>query len=249
MSEINYEEFYNKVGSINGWNFSDIRCTSIGMEWDFFSEVEKHCNTKDVLLDIGTGGGENLLQISSAAFLLIGIDLSSAMIEAAQINVKKAEVHNTKFHKMDANEIMFPSDFFDIVSSRHAPFNACEVARVLKTGGILMTQQVSENDKKNLKTYFNRGQSFDDKDGTFKRQCVETLKIAGFSEVAVFEYDATEYYERPEDLIFLLKHTPIIPNFGENLKDYEVLAKFIADNTTDAGIMTNSKRFMIVAKL
>ncbi len=32
---------------------------------------------------------------------------------------------------------------------------------------------------------------------------------------------------RAEDFIFLLKHTPIIPNFGEEEEDFNILQKFI----------------------
>ncbi|EGA91062.1 methyltransferase, putative [Planococcus donghaensis MPA1U2] len=63
-----------------------------------------------------------------------------------------------------------------------------------------------------------------------------------------FDYNVTEYYQRPEDLIFLLQHTPIIPNFGMEPEDYSRLTAFIENNRTKKGIYTNSKRFLIIAK-
>ncbi|WP_164779434.1 hypothetical protein [Paenibacillus kobensis] len=45
-----------------------------------------------------------------------------------------------------------------------------------------------------------------------------------------------------------MKHTPIVPNFGESEDDFARLAQFIQDNRTGKGIKTNSKRFMIVAR-
>lgn len=63
----------------------------------------------------------------------------------------------------------------------------------------------------------------------------------------ILEYDAIDYYQTPEDLIFLLKHTPIIPRFGEEKDDFDILGKFIITNGTEKGILTNSKRFMITA--
>lgn len=54
-------------------------------------------------------------------------------------------------------------------------------------------------------------------------------------------------YRTPEDLIFLLKHTPIIPNFGEEAEDFTILQSFIDVNSSEKGIRTNSKRFMIIA--
>lgn len=57
-----------------------------------------------------------------------------------------------------------------------------------------------------------------------------------------------EYYERPEDLLFLLKHTPIVPDFGRGHNDTKILKDFIATNVTDKGIRTNSKRFLVIGE-
>ena len=77
---------------------------------------------------------------------------------------------------------------------------------------------------------------------------IQKLKTAGFSKVEEFEYDAEEYYETLEDLIFLLTHTPIIPDFGEKPDDLAVLNGFIEENRQEQGIRTNSKRFLLIAK-
>jgi len=73
------------------------------------------------------------------------------------------------------------------------------------------------------------------------------LSSAGFELVQVREYNIIDYYSSPEDLIFLLKHTPIIPRFGEEEEDFTILQKFIDANSSEKGIRTNSKRFMITA--
>lgn len=247
MNELDYRNFYDIVGRANGWDFSKLKCVTEGVTWGFYEEVVKRCKPSDVLLDIGTGGGENVLKIASAALLMIGIDNASGMIETAQSNLEKARVSNIRFCKMESEALLFPPSFFDIVSSCHAPFVAAEVARVIKKNGIFLTQQVSEHDKLNLKEAFGRGQCLGGKDGTLKEKYVRELRHAGFADVQVLEYDAIDYYETPEDLIFLLKHTPIIPRFGEMKEDFDMLQTFIAANKTEKGIRTNSKRFMIIA--
>lgn len=206
------------------------------------------CNKSDVLLDIGTGGGENLLEISSSALMLIGIDLSLSMIETAQTNLLKSSNQNVRFFQMDADHLQFPDQLFDVTSCCHSPFNPSEVARVLREKGIFLTQQVSEHDKYNLKETFGRGQSIHTEDGILKNHYVNELQEAGFSDVNAFEYDVKQYYETEDDLIFLLTHTPIIPNFGEKKEDFKLLEQFIEENRTNKGIVTNSKRFMIVAR-
>ena len=51
-----------------------------------YGEVKERCKLSDTLLDVGTGGGENVLNIASSAKLLIGID--NSMIETAHSNLK-----------------------------------------------------------------------------------------------------------------------------------------------------------------
>ncbi|WP_273853103.1 class I SAM-dependent methyltransferase [Guptibacillus spartinae] len=248
MTDLNYEEFYDKVGKINGWDFSNLQLTSEGAKWEFYEEVLKKVNDTDILLDIGTGGGENVLEIASSLLFLIGIDLSTSMAEAAQRNLLNSKASNVRFVQMSSENLLFPDGFFNVISSCHAPFHSQEVARVLKKDGVFLTQQVSEADKWNIKKAFGRGQAYELSDGILKDQYTRELKDAGFSEVRSFDYDATDYYKRPEDLLFLLTHTPIIPQFGEEERDYEILKSFIDNNRTADGIRTNSKRFLIIAK-
>lgn len=247
MNELEYKNFYDRVGEINGWDFSKIKSASVGVQWNFYEEVKQVCKPNDILLDIGTGGGENVLGIASSALLLVGVDHSNGMMKTAKLNLKKSRVVNVRFIQMASEDLQFPNDFFDVISNCHAPFIASEVAKVLKEGGTFLTQQVSEVDKLNLKQAFGRGQSFGEVDGTLKAKYIRELEEAGFTKIHSFDYNAIEYYQRPEDLIFLLKHTPIIPSFGQEKKDFDILKNFIESNQTKKGICTNSKRFLITA--
>lgn len=246
MNELDYKIFYEKVGKTNGWDFSDLRVTLEGSLWDFNEAIKERSKCSDILLDIGTGGGENILTIASSFLFLVGIDLSDGMIETAQTNLKKADISNVRFSQMSSDQLKFPADYFDFVTCRHAPFSSIEVAKVLKKGGYFITQQVGERDKINIKRAFNRGQLVEE-DGVLLARYVQELNESGFSEIQHFEYDATEYYQRPEDLLFLLKHTPTIPDFGEKKNDFKILNDFIENNQTKKGIRTNSKRFLIIA--
>ncbi|UOQ84942.1 class I SAM-dependent methyltransferase [Gracilibacillus salinarum] len=242
--KFDYRAFYEEVGKENGWNFDKLQVETEGNGWEFYQEVLKKVGESDCLLDIGCGSGEQLIKLAASLFLVVGIDLSRSMIEKAD----QASQKNVKFFHMTSDQLQFPNGFFDIVTSRHAPFSAKEVASVLKKGGVFMTQQVRETDKINLKKAFGRGQALESQDGQLKDNYVKDLKEAGFTTVQTCEYDATEYYQRPEDLLFLLKYTPIIPKFGAYSDDLDRFEDFIATYQTEKGIATNSKRFLIVAK-
>ena len=246
---MDYKQFYEQVGKTNGWDFSKVKCVSEGVQRDLYREVSEACNPSGVLLDIGTGGGEAIVSIADAALLLIGIDQSAGMIETATTNAAKSGLSNIRFLKMEAERLEFPDHFFDIVSCRHSEFYAHEVARVLQPGGVFLTQQVSENDKSNLKEAFGRGQAMGVEAGTLKKRYIEELSQAGFTDIQSFESRVTEYYQEAEDLIFLLTHTPIIPGFGQTENDFRILQQFIEDNRSPKGIRTSAERFIITAAL
>jgi ubiquinone/menaquinone biosynthesis C-methylase UbiE len=151
---INYELLYNQVGKLIGWDFSNLKVDSFGKKWDFYEEVVKRSKKTDVLLDIGTGGGEKVLRIASSVFFLIGIDKSPEMIKTANKNLAKTYLNNVRFFQMDAKKIIFPDRFFNITSCRQAMFFPEELSRVLCDNGVFITQQVSEADKINIKDVF-----------------------------------------------------------------------------------------------
>jgi ubiquinone/menaquinone biosynthesis C-methylase UbiE len=248
MSQINYRQFYDRVGKRIGWDFSKVKKTEKGKKWDFYEEVVKVAKPTDRLLDIGTGGGERVLKITDKADSIVGIDSSESMVQTANKNLKKSGANNVEFLQMDAFNLGFPDSSFDLVTSRHCDFSPLEVYRVLKKDGYFLTQQVGENDKSNIKKAFRRGQFQNKRVGSMMQDYVSGLKETGFIDIKTADYNSTEYYKTPEDLIFLLKHTPIIPDFGKNKDDFETLEKFIKKNKNRNGIITNSKRFMIMAR-
>ncbi|MGC5776435.1 class I SAM-dependent methyltransferase [Paenibacillus pabuli] len=246
---MDYTAFYENMGRLNGWDFSSLNFIAEGVEWNFYEEVARCACPSDLLLDIGTGGGEAVLSIANEALLLVGIDLSQSMIETAKRNPAKSDYSpNVRFMSMNADQLTFPDGFFNVVSSRHCDFCATEVFRVLADDGVFLTQQVSENDKYNLSEAFDCGQSLGVQPGTLMERYKRELREAGFQDIQAREYNATEYYATTDDLLFLLTHAPIIPGFGEKESDLERFQQFVEQNRCDQGIRTNSARFMLTAR-
>lgn len=248
MNNYDYKTFYDAIGRTNGWDFSRVKCVTEGAPWEMYLEVAEHATPASLLLDIGTGGGEAALSIAGAVRLLIGIDRSSEMIETAKRNAARAGRAHTRFLQMEAERLVFPDGLFDVVSSRHSEWHAEEIARVLAAGGVFVTQQVGEGDKHQLKEAFGRGQSWGEQPGALQARCCAELEAAGFREIRAFDYTVTEYYETVDDLIFLLTHTPIIPDFGREPDDLRILERYIETHRTDRGIRTTADRFGIIAR-
>jgi len=248
-------EFWDNVASRIGYNFSRMKVKRIGIDAeDVFAEnVEKLLDKNKVVIDVGAADGRFSLSIANKTKKVIGIDLSEKMIERANVNLRKSGLTNVDFKVADAKNLPFDDETFDIVISRRGPVTASkellkESYRVLKKNGVLLEITIGEKDKENIKMIFGRGQNYDSlikniKEAERKRKL---LKEIGFKEIKIKEISCEEYYETINDLIFLLRNTPIIPNFDIK-KDYKKLEMIRRSLSTNNGIKTNSHRIIILA--
>lgn len=149
------EQFYElwkaeeAIAQIKGWDFSHIagrheECTDF--PWDYRSAVLAHLRPDMQMLDIDTGGGEVLLSLGHP-------HANTAAMENYPPNVALCAETLTPlgidFRPGDGGgKYPFEDNRFDLVINRHGDFNAEEIFRVLKPGGIFITQQVgAENDR------------------------------------------------------------------------------------------------------
>ena len=99
--------------------------------------------TNKLVLDVATGTGSLAIALSSIAKKVVGIDLSSKMLDVA---CKKRRNNNLSFLQMDASKMKFADDEFDVITIslglHDMPLEIRtsvlkEVRRVLKKGGKL----------------------------------------------------------------------------------------------------------------
>ena len=138
-----------EVARIHGWDFSHIdgRCEEdTSFPWDYRQIIGEYLKPEMRLLDIDTGGGEFLLSLNHAY-------QNTAATENYLPNVQLCKETllplGIDFRQADGNgKLPFDNNSFDIVIDRHGDFNPVEIYRVLKTGGVFVTQQVgAENDR------------------------------------------------------------------------------------------------------
>ena len=134
---------------IRGWDFSHIEGRyeeGEDIPWDYEAVVRSYLSPELRLLDMDTGGGEFLLGLGHP-----GENTSATEGYPPNVALCRSVLppHGIDFREAaDVRRLPFGDGAFDIVINRHGNFDAGELARVLRPGGVFVTQQVgAENDR------------------------------------------------------------------------------------------------------
>ena len=133
---------------IKGWDFSHLRgrWEEADPPWDYEAIVRGLRKDEMKLLDYDTGGGEFLLSLGHPY-------ANTAATEGYPPNVKLCRERLLPLgidlrECGDAARVPFPDASFDLIINRHGSFDPPELRRLLKPGGLFVTQQVgSDNDR------------------------------------------------------------------------------------------------------
>lgn len=108
------------------------------------SQFPKKAKEELKILDIGTGPGFFPVILAGAGYRVVAVDYTQEMLDTAKKNAGEL-CRNITFYKMDAQNLEFEDDVFDVVISRNLTWNLKEPerayrewCRVLKPGGKLL---------------------------------------------------------------------------------------------------------------
>ena len=92
------EKEYSFYNDLKDWDFSMINYTEENLtDWDMYKVLEENSNTDSKVLDLGTGGGEKVLEYYPEVKEVIATDFSEEMIKTANENLKKSNKKNIIF--------------------------------------------------------------------------------------------------------------------------------------------------------
>ena len=134
---------------IQGWDFSHLKGRyeeENRLPWDYEAIIRSALKDEMKLLDYDTGGGEFLLSLhhpyentSATEGYPPNVALCKERLLPLGVDLRECK---------DAAHIPFDDESFDIIINRHGDFYPPEIGRLLKPGGLFITQQVgSDNDR------------------------------------------------------------------------------------------------------
>ena len=141
------------IAHIHGWDFSHIEGRYMeedALPWDYRQEILKQLNPDMKILDIDTGGGEFLLSLNHPYENTAAMENYAPNVTLCRETLSPLGID---FRPGDGKgPLPFADAAFDMVINRHGDFCAEEIYRVLKPGGLFITQQVgAENDRELVK--------------------------------------------------------------------------------------------------
>ena len=137
-----------EIAYIHGWDFSHIECGRMEqgeLPWDYREVILQYLTPEMVILDIDTGGGEFLRSLNHPYENTAATENYSPNVALCKQMLLPLGID---FRPGSGAKLPFEDGNFDMVIDRHGDYDAGEVYRVLKPGGLFITQQVgAENDR------------------------------------------------------------------------------------------------------
>ena len=116
------------------------------LPWGYREEILRYLKPEMRILDIDTGGGEFLLSLNHPNENTAATENYPPNVDLCQEILLPLGID---FRAADGKGVLpFADASFDMVINRHGDFNPDEIYRVLRPGGLFITQQVgAENDR------------------------------------------------------------------------------------------------------
>jgi SAM-dependent methyltransferase len=237
-----YEQLVGEALAVplRGWDFSWLegRAVSGSPSWSYPDLARQAIAKATSVVDIDTGGGELLTELAPLPRTVAteGWQPDVARERLAPLGVEVR--HQETGIPAEAAE-------FDLILNRHGRFDAAEAARVLRPGGVVLTQQVGGGNNVEL----NEALRAPVKRGATCADTVDALERNGFTIVTAQEEWPEFVLHDIGAVVFQLRAVAWqIPDFSVERYD-TALRALDAKMTVDGRFVAHDHRYLIEARL
>lgn len=185
-----------EAAHIHGWDFSHLSgryTVETDLPWSYAQLVRRSLKDDMELMDYDTGGGEFLLSLchpyhktSATEGYPPNVQLCKEALEPLGIRFKECR---------DPSNIPFEDESFDLIINRHGAFHAGEIHRLLRSDGLFITEQVGEDNDRDLVETVLPGTAKPFPHMNLSEQC-KHFEAAGFQIINAEEaYRPIEFYD------------------------------------------------------
>jgi SAM-dependent methyltransferase len=234
------DELLAGVRTRRGWDFSGMNVLRQPVPWEYREVVLRYLRPSDVVLDVGTGGGERLRELAGSFGYGLGIDADPEMVLLA----RRSRLAGNLGFRVGSERLESIPETFDVIIDRHAPFDLNAVAAHLAPGGYFITQQVGEWNMACVKEALDRSAS----PPSIQRQAIAA---SGLRPLAFMEYDVEYVVRDIESLVFWLHALDVAHADVDGrsaLANSATLNRVLAGNVDERGFVTNEHRYLAIAQ-
>ncbi len=228
-----------------GWTFEDVDPRQVGRDrpWSYADRARELLHEAGTVVDLGTGGGERFSEIC-AAYGGRAIATEEWHVNAP-VAAGRLRPLGIDVVRCSSLALPFTSGSLDLVLDRHEGLEPSEVARVLRPGGTVLTQQVQSRNCQELRRFFPRKTVWPPHFELYQ----EGFRAAGLEIADAREHDTPVAYRSLGELVYMLcVVSGDIPDFDPLGADLDALLALERELTTPDGIVVTESRCLIEAR-
>jgi SAM-dependent methyltransferase len=233
-----------RARGFSGWDLSiaQPRLLEAGPPWSYTALVRQYAAGAGSALDMGTGGGELLATLRPA--LPRRLVATEEWPPNVPVAARRLAPLGVSVLGAASLRLPFRAGCFGLVLNRHEYLDCAEIARVLRPGGHVVTQQVGEENWRELRRFFPRMQRFTGLHAAYR----EGFAAAGLTILQDQERSYRVAYPTLSELVYLLSVMPwVVPDFALD-RDLDALLALERACLTEDGLVLTESRFLIVAQ-